>query len=108
MSKPTAASLRYLLPNVSFADSLWHMALTAQPRAKLVKAITSFPSVAKGTSEEEEKKKGKAYRRESLTWLGEIFTLPDDGVLKVPFFFLFLWIISGKVISYPENMPGLL
>lgn len=26
------------------------MALTAQPRAKLVKAITSFPSVAKGTA----------------------------------------------------------
>lgn len=50
MSKPTAAGLRYLLPNVSFTDSLWHMALTAQPRAKLVKAITSFPSVAKGTA----------------------------------------------------------
>lgn len=55
MSKPTAASLRYLLPHVSFTDSLWHMALTVQPRAKLVNAITSFPSVAKGTNEEEKK-----------------------------------------------------
>lgn len=61
MSKPTAASLRYLLPNVSFTDSLWHMALTVQPRAKLVNAITSFPSMAKGTEEKKKKKKGKAY-----------------------------------------------
>ena len=61
MSKPTAASLRYLLPNVSFTDSLWHMALTVQPRAKLVNAITSFPSVAKGIAaeEEEEENRGK-------------------------------------------------
>lgn len=51
MSKPAVASLRYLLPNVSFTDSLWHMALTAQPRAKLVNAITSFPTMAKGTEE---------------------------------------------------------
>ena len=29
------------------------MALNAQPRAKLVQAITSFPSVAKGTAERE-------------------------------------------------------
>lgn len=57
MSKPTAASLRYLLPNVSFTDSLWHMALTAQPRAKLVNAITPFPSVAKGTAKKKEKKR---------------------------------------------------
>lgn len=56
MSKPTAASLRYLLPNVSFTDSLWHMALTAQPRAKLVNAITSFPSVAKGTAKKKKKR----------------------------------------------------
>lgn len=56
MSKTRAASLRYLLPNVSFTDSLWHMALTAQPRAKLVSAITSFPSVAKGTAKEKKKK----------------------------------------------------
>lgn len=57
MSKLAAASLRYLLPNVSFTDSLWHMDLTAQTRAKLVKAITSFPSVAKGTAK---KKKNMA------------------------------------------------
>lgn len=31
------------------------MALTAQPRAKLVKAITSFPSVAKGTAGKKKK-----------------------------------------------------
>lgn len=53
MSKPTAAGLRYLLLNVSFTDSLWHLALTAQPKAKLVQAITSFPSVAKGTAKRE-------------------------------------------------------
>lgn len=57
MSKPAAASLRYLLPNVSFTDSLWHMALTVQPRAKLVNTITSFPSVAKGTEEKKKRKK---------------------------------------------------
>lgn len=37
------------------------MALTAQPRAKLVNAITPFPSVAKGTAKKKGKKKGTAY-----------------------------------------------
>ncbi len=32
------------------------MALNVQPGAKLVNAITSFPSVAKGTEKEKEKK----------------------------------------------------
>lgn len=58
MSKPAVASLRYLLPNVSFTDSLWHMALTAQPRAKLVNAITSFPTMAKGTEEKKNRQRG--------------------------------------------------
>lgn len=35
------------------------MALTAQPRAKLVSAITSFPTVAKGTEEKTKKLKKK-------------------------------------------------
>lgn len=40
------------------------MALTAQPRAKLVSAITSFPTVAKGTEEKTKKlKKTKKRRR---------------------------------------------
>lgn len=70
MSKPTAASLRYLLPNVSFTDSLWHMALTVQPTAKLVSTITFFPSVAKGTEEqEEEENKGK---KSSKAYLGKV------------------------------------
>lgn len=62
MSKPSDASLRYLLPNVNFTDSLWHMALTVQPRAKLVNAITSFPSVAKGTGEEKKKRKKRGVK----------------------------------------------
>ena len=41
---------------LALIDLLWHIALTVQPRAKLVNAITSFPSVAKGTEEEKEKK----------------------------------------------------
>lgn len=42
------------------------MALTVQPRAKLVKAITSFPSVAKGTAEKQ------SILRESLAQVEEI------------------------------------
>lgn len=72
MSKPTAASLRYLLPNVSFTDSLWHMALTVQPTAKLVSAITFFPSVAKGTEEQEEEEEAKKGKKSSETYLGKI------------------------------------
>lgn len=67
MSKPTAASLRYLLPNVSFTDSLWHMALTVQLRAKLVNAITSFPSVAKGTEKKKKKKRVEHTEDKSCT-----------------------------------------
>lgn len=54
------------------------MALTAQPRAKLVNAITSFPSVAKGTDEgtrgEIEMEGAKSW---SLAQLYEIQTRPE-------------------------------
>ena len=85
MSKPTAASLRYLLPNVSFTDSLWHMALTEQPRAKLVKAITSFPSVAKGTAEKKkgEKNRGQSILRESLARVETFFTHTGEYLIVV-------------------------
>lgn len=50
------------------------MALTVQPRAKLVNAITSFPSVAKGTGEEKKKRKKRGVKAH---W-GESLTQADD------------------------------
>lgn len=61
MSKPAAASLRYLLPNVSFTDSLWHMALTAQPPGQISERYYLLSLCGKGHRreiEEEEEKKG--------------------------------------------------
>lgn len=62
MSKPAAASLRYLLPNVSFTDSLWHMALTVQPPGQISERYYLLSLCGKGhrreIEEEGRKKKG--------------------------------------------------